>query len=949
MKKHYFLGIVLMILASISTGKAQTYSLNELSENDFEAGGGTYWSFEKYDVATGVYSPFTTYGDSGRVNYFDRYNPERYASYPIMSNPEVLSDPYPIKRNSWFNDKNEYLYVGRDYPEGTANVDLEYWTTIPATLNGYEVYSAPAAAGGAFRNSAITFAVPATGYYKIDMSVLREDNIRVEPMNIIQRYRYGGETTVPDVSRINHGFSYGAGGTTAEDPTIVIPLAPENPAVGLVRYAAQTVTSNFFYIYAKAGDKISFETDARNVYMNNNVRDVWARTKWTNLALSVVEETTAKADLAKFVDPYSEDQAAFEELNALLEQAEELIGNHNSNLYPLSAKNALETVYVAIDNAYSSIHAMEISGFVERLQTAINNYLASAYGLKVRYIFDNVTGTSVPDASGSNNNGTIHNQASILKLGKYNVLNLGTGTGYLDMGTSVGNVVPNMGNYTVSAYYRVDDTEALSGNGHFLWTFSTQAANSATAGQYMYYRVPNQKAVIASAGWNSEKPVGGTTTAAKGSWQHIVYRQEGTTATLYVNGVAIATADEIPQPLGLVTTPTLCNWIGRPAFSSDNYLKNTFVYDFRLYNQAVPVDSITKWATLVPELDHETLYGEVGSFTELTSLINQYLSFLSSVAIGDGVGQYPEGAKYDLEDAIAIAQIFLNAGQGSQFLIDEKVKALKTAYDTFCATVGFALVYPASAGETQYPFESGLYYIEVGNYYLTVPETGTTNTYMELRPYILNEEKNKNNQVWNIQYNPIYSDLTLDPQRALYSFVSDKTIWTAEDGDGKWHMDEVGRMKEGNTVVTQSETGSNWDWREHRIYFNGTAYSLVNNHNNNALVFANATENEKAQSLATKKFNFIFRTIDDVVANPNQSNAIKNPAVSNQAKIWSANQEIIVSQTAKGDKITIYDISGRMIKTVAANAVENRIGITSGLYIVRVSGQTSVVAKVIVR
>jgi hypothetical protein len=948
MKKHYFLGILLMILASINTGRAQTYSLNDLSETNFAAGGNAHWSFEKYDVATGIYSAFTVYGDSGRVNYFDRYNPERYGSYPIMSNPEVLTDPYSVKRNSWFDDKNDYLYVGRDYEEGTACVDLEYWTTIPSSLKGYEVYSAPVAVGGTHRNSAITFLVPADGYYKVDMSVLREDNIRVDPMTIIQRYRYNGKNTIADICRINQSFTYGYGGTDIPS----LPVAPENPAVGTIRYAAQSPVSAYFYIYAKEGDKISFEADSRST--NNPetaVRGAWARTKWTNLALSVVTETTAKADLTKFVDPYTEDPVAFATLDALLDQAAELISNHNSNLYPLSARSALEAVYVAIDNAYSSIHAMEVPGFVEQLQTAINNYLASAYGMKVRYTFDNVTGATIPDISGSNNNGTIYNQASILKLGKYNVLNLGAETGYLDMGVPVGNIIPNMANFTVSAYYRVDANEALSGNGHFLWTFSTQATNTAGAGQYIYYRVPNQKAVIASAGWNSEKPLGGSTTTQKGSWQHIVYRQEGTTATLYVNGEVITSADTIPRPMEIITTPTLFNWIGRPAFSGDNYLKNTFVYDFRLYNQAVPVDSITKWATLISDLEHETLYGETGSFTELTSLLNQYQSFLSSITTGDGVGQYPEGAKLDFEDAIAIARTFLNAGQGSQFLIDEKVKVLKTAYDTFCATVGFALVHPASAGETQYPFESGLYYVQVGNYYLTVPETGTTNTYMELRPYILNEEKNKNNQVWNIQYNPVYSDLTLETPRALYSFVSDKAIWDAEDGDGRWHMDEVGRMKEGNTVVTQSETGANWDWREHRIYFNGTDYSLVNNHNNKALVFADATENERAQSLDNKKFNFKFRTIDDVVTNPAQpgTDIPTPPVMLNKAKIGSANREIIVSETVKGDRITIYDISGRMVKTVAANAGENRIGMTSGLYIVKVSGQTPEVAKVIVR
>jgi hypothetical protein len=948
MKKKYF-GFLWMLLASLSTGMAQTYSLHALTDAEFEAGGNTYWSFEKYDAATGIYSPFTTYGDSGRVNYFDRYNPERYASYPIMSNPEVLSDPYPVKRNSWFNDKNDYLYVGRDYPDGTPLLNLGYWTSIPSTTRGYEVYSAPTAVGGTFRNAAITFTVPANGYYRVDMSVLREDNIRVEEMHVIQRFRYEGQNTVPDVSRINQGFAYGKGGTTADDPSIVIPSAPENPTVGEVRYAAQTPVSETFYIYAKAGDKISFEADARGVYVNNNVRDLWARTKWTNLTLTVTDETTAKTDPGKFVDPYAEDQEALKELGDLLDRAEALIGAFSSNTYPQAALNTLQAIFEAIDNAYADIRALEAAGFIEQLQTAIDNYLASAYGLKVKYDFNDVTDNIVPDASGSGNDGTLYNEASIISMGKYNVLNLGNGTGYLDMGATAGNVVATMGNYTISAYYHVDTLASLSGNGHFLWTFSTQTANSAAAGQYIYYQLSKQRHTIASSGWNSEKAIELGTATPKSEWQHVVYRQTGTKGELYINGQKVLESAEdnpIPQPMGTIATATPYNWIARPAFSNDNYLKNTLVYDFRLYNQAVEIDSISRWAELVADLNHELNYGSQGDFSQLTALIAQYNAILATISIGDGVGQYPEAAKTEFGDAIATAQIFVNANTGSQYLIDAKIAELKAEYDVFTNKVGVTVVYPASAGETQYNFESGLYYIEVGDYYLTMPETGAVNTYLELRTYISNDDKLHNNQVWNVQYNPTKSDLTTDPPQALYSFVSGKEVW---DADGSWHMDEVGRMKEGNTEVTQSETGANWDWREHRIYFNGTAYSFVNNHNSKAIVFANETENEQPQSLDNKKFNFRFRTIDDVVADPKRPNAIPVLTAGNKAQIAGGRGEILVLGAKAGDGIAVYDISGRLVKTLKAGNNESRFNIGSGLYIVRIAGQTAVAGKVIVR
>jgi hypothetical protein len=375
-------------------------------------------------------------------------------------------------------------------------------------------------------------------------------------------------------------------------------------------------------------------------------------------------------------------------------------------------------------------------------------------------------------------------------------------------------------------------------------------------------------------------------------------------------------------------------------------MKNTMVYDFRLYNQALPVDSITKWAAIVPDLDNETLYGETGDFTELNALISQYSNAISQWAVGDGIGQYPQAAIDEFTDAVAVAQTLVNENKASQYLIDIQVTDLKAAFSKLEAAIGDVIVHPESAGETDYPFESGLYYIEIGDYYLTMPEEGVVNTFTELRRYIDNEEKLHNNQVWNIQYNPVYSDLTLETPRALYSFVSGKTVW---EEDGAWHLDEVGRMKEGNTGVTQSETGSNWDWREHRIYFNGTAYSLVNNHTNNAIVFAGETENELPQSLAAKKFNFKFRTIDDVVADPKLPNAIQNPTVGNNAKIYVSNGEIVVSNIETGSLITVYNISGRLVKTVKASTYVNRLPLASGLYIVKIAGQTPLTAKVIIR
>jgi hypothetical protein len=640
---------------------------------------------------------------------------------------------------------------------------------------------------------------------------------------------------------------------------------------------------------------------------------------------------------------------ALVELEGILEEAEELISGQQQG-YPQSTRNALQTAYESASNAYDekTLTADNIQEYIDRLRFAIDNYKASQLGLKIHYTFTDVNGNIVTNDGDPLYNGTLYNEAQVLPMGKYKVLSLGNGTGYLDMGSAAGNIISSMDNYTISAYYRIDKGASLSGTGHFLWAFSVLDVNTSTSGPYIYYQLNNQRFVLSTGGWNNESPVTMATASSQEEWHHVVYRQTGAAGELYIDGVLSATNAEdvtMPVPSATFTTPPLYNWIARPPFNNDSYLKNTLVYDFRLYNQAVDDDQIAAWVQLLPDLKADYEHGTKGDFSKLTALIAEYNAFLyDDVKFGDGVGEYLQDAAFDFATVIGKAEEFVEADNGSQFLVDEWITALKTAYDEFKATAGYAVVHPASEGETPYNFESGLYYIEVGNYYLTVPETGKSDTYLQLRPYIDNEDKVHNNQVWNIQYNSVYSDLAID--QALYSIVSDTIVW---EEDGTWHMDERGRMKKGNTETAQSEENSNWTWREHMIYFNGEAYSIVNHHDNKAIVFVNETENEDAQPLDVMKFNFKFRTIDDVVANPQIPDAIQAPAVGDKAGISGGINEIVVSGAAAGNAIAVYDISGRLIKSLRVTGKDSSIPVVPGLYIVRVFGQTPTTGKVIVR
>ena len=92
-------------------------------------------------------------------------------------------------------------------------------------------------------------------------------------------------------------------------------------------------------------------------------------------------------------------------------------------------------------------------------------------GLRLHFDFKNMNGTSVSDTECSGITASLKNEATVSKMGKYRVLDLGSGTGYLDLTEQAGELFKGMDAYTISMYYRVDEKASLSG-GFFLWTFS---------------------------------------------------------------------------------------------------------------------------------------------------------------------------------------------------------------------------------------------------------------------------------------------------------------------------------------------------------------------------------------------------------------------------------------------------------------------------------------------
>lgn len=228
-----------------------------------------------------------------------------------------------------------------------------------------------------------------------------------------------------------------------------------------------------------------------------------------------------------------------------------------------------------------------------------------------RFDFSVVEGRIVYDTGEKRFQGTTVNEARIRPIGTsetgmFNVLDLGNGTGHFDMGEEIGKTLYHLNNYTISAFYRVDPTyDGLSQNGNFIWTFSNTDDATARPNGYLIGSLRNLSHSITPRTFTAasgNQSIAFNEPAPRGSWHHIAYVQDGTLGTLYLNGMPILPADITNTPASVLrragSLGTRFNWIGRSNFITDVYLRNTLVYDFRLYRRA-----LTDIQVLVTELN----------------------------------------------------------------------------------------------------------------------------------------------------------------------------------------------------------------------------------------------------------------------------------------------------------------------------------------------------------
>lgn len=220
--------------------------------------------------------------------------------------------------------------------------------------------------------------------------------------------------------------------------------------------------------------------------------------------------------------------------------------------------------------------------------------------LKLHYNFQSVNQT-ITDQTGNGYNATLKNGASIRTLNGISFLETGNNNGYLDLGAGSGNLIGTLSNFTIATYVYIDQELNLSNNGNFVWTFSNAENILTNPAGCMFFSAKSSRYAISQTNYSAEKQLNIASPTAKDSWQHIVYRQNGSTGEIYINGVLqkSGTVNLLPSTLG----NTAFNYLARACYAGDQYLKNSKYSDFRIYNGALTPAQITQLAANKLKLD----------------------------------------------------------------------------------------------------------------------------------------------------------------------------------------------------------------------------------------------------------------------------------------------------------------------------------------------------------
>jgi rhamnogalacturonan endolyase len=200
-----------------------------------------------------------------------------------------------------------------------------------------------------------------------------------------------------------------------------------------------------------------------------------------------------------------------------------------------------------------------------------------------RLLADETTGTRLADATGNGNAATLTGSAAFTSGVSGNAVTFSGGYASLPTG-----IVSGLNDFTVAAWVKPDSIAT--------WQRIFDFGSSTSSYMFLTTRPSSSGGLrFAITTGGGEQQVNTSAPLTVGAWQHVAVTLRGSTATIYLNGVAVGSNTGVtlrPASLGQTTN----NFIGKSQFGVDPALAAS-VDDFRIYSRGLLAAEVQALAT----------------------------------------------------------------------------------------------------------------------------------------------------------------------------------------------------------------------------------------------------------------------------------------------------------------------------------------------------------------
>ncbi|MCI2959172.1 family 43 glycosylhydrolase [Agromyces atrinae] len=220
------------------------------------------------------------------------------------------------------------------------------------------------------------------------------------------------------------------------------------------------------------------------------------------------------------------------------------------------------------------VTAAELEALVENEPTGPQPAPVNEAGELLRYSFDGGSGSTVADVSGNGQDGAIVGGATW----QDGALRLDGATGYVDLPD---NLLAGLDDITIEADVWIDSAQT---GAYFIYGLGNTVSGAGNG--YLFTTGNAYRTSLATGNWTTEQTVSQGSNLARGRWAHLTYTLEGTTATIYLDGVAVATSTVTTNPGDIGGGTTTANYLGRSNYDADNRFRGQF-REFAIFNRAL--------------------------------------------------------------------------------------------------------------------------------------------------------------------------------------------------------------------------------------------------------------------------------------------------------------------------------------------------------------------------